>query len=54
MPKITKIPSDTWNNLFHYESPGKYGDYDLFSYGADNKEGGDGEDMDIVSWQPLE
>ena len=48
-----EIPLDPWNNPYHYESPGKFGDYDLYSYGADNSAGGEGEDKDIVSWQGL-
>ncbi|MBI5739479.1 MAG: type II secretion system major pseudopilin GspG [Nitrospirae bacterium] len=49
--KKNEIPPDPWNNPYHYESPGRNGDYDLYSYGADNAEGGDGEDEDIVSWK---
>ena len=51
--KKNEIPLDPWNNPYHYESPGKFGDYDLYSYGADNSAGGEGEDKDIVSWQGL-
>ena len=29
-------------------------DYDLVSYGADNVEGGEGNDLDIVSWKNIE
>ena len=49
------IPKDPWGNNFIYESPGKEGrGYDLISYGADNAEGGEGTDMDIVSWENFE
>jgi general secretion pathway protein G len=51
--KKTEIPLDPWNNPYHYEAPGKNGDYDLYSYGADNAVGGEGENMDIVSWKGL-
>ncbi len=51
--KKEEIPLDPWNHPYHYRSPGEHGDYDLFSYGADNAEGGEGEDMDIVSWKSL-
>lgn len=51
--KKNEIPKDPWNNPYHYESPGKNGDYDLYSYGADNSEGGDGENEDIVSWKSM-
>jgi len=46
-----KIPLDPWQNEYHYVSPGEHGRFDLFSYGADAKEGGEGEDQDLVSWQ---
>ncbi len=49
--KKREIPLDPWGNPYHYESPGNYGDYDLYSYGADNAEGGEGENSDIVSWK---
>jgi general secretion pathway protein G len=51
--KKIEIPLDPWNQPYHYEAPGKYGDYDLYSLGADNSEGGDGEDKDVVSWKGL-
>ncbi len=51
--KKIEIPRDPWLNEYHYVSPGKYGDYDLYSYGADNAEGGEGNDQDIVSWRGL-
>ncbi|HDH13190.1 MAG TPA: type II secretion system protein GspG [Nitrospirae bacterium] len=51
--KKSEIPLDPWNQPYIYESPGRHGDYDLYSYGADKAEGGEGEDMDIVSWKGL-
>ncbi len=49
------IPKDPWGNDYVYESPGKEGrDYDLYSFGGDNSEGGEGTDMDIVSWKNFE
>ena len=49
------VPKDPWGNDFIYESPGKEGrGYDLISYGADNAEGGEGTDLDIVSWKNFE
>ncbi len=44
------IPADPWGNAYVYVSPGLHGDYDLMSYGADGKEGGQGKDADITSW----
>ncbi len=45
-----KIPADPWGNPYIYISPGLYGDFDLISYGADGREGGDGKDADIGNW----
>ncbi len=48
--KKKRIPNDPWGNPYLYESPGKNGLYDLYSLGADNAEGGEGNDADVVSW----
>ena len=45
-----KIPLDPWGNPYVYISPGLNGDYDILSYGADGKEGGEGKNGDIKSW----
>ncbi len=45
-----KVPLDPWGNPYLYVSPGLHGDYDIISYGADGKEGGEGADADITSW----
>lgn len=37
---------DPWGQAYRYRVPGRNGAYDLFSYGADNVEGGDGENRD--------
>jgi general secretion pathway protein G len=48
-----KLPKDAWGYNFHYQIPPQKGgiDYDLYSLGADNKEGGEGENADIGNWQ---
>ncbi|MDA8340492.1 MAG: type II secretion system major pseudopilin GspG [Nitrospiraceae bacterium] len=46
-----EIPLDPWGYPYNYVSPGSNGEYDLYSLGADNGEGGEGEKMDIVSWK---
>ena len=46
-----KVPEDPWGNKFGYTYPGKRGDFDIFSLGADNQEGGEDEDQDVASWQ---
>lgn len=42
--------NDPWGNPFIYRFPGEHGEYDLLTFGADGKEGGEGEDTDVVSW----
>jgi len=44
------VPKDPWGQEYRYASPGEHGDYDLWSYGADGVEGGDGENADVTSW----
>ena len=41
---------DPWGKPFVYKRPGQHGAYDIVSYGADGKEGGTGDDQDVVSW----
>jgi len=45
------VPSDPWGNPFVYRSPGRNGGYEVISYGADGKEGGEGGNADINSWE---
>jgi len=44
------IPADPWGRPYVYTQPGTHGEYDLLSYGKDGREGGTGEDADIVNW----
>ncbi|MCB1880371.1 MAG: type II secretion system major pseudopilin GspG [Chromatiaceae bacterium] len=46
------IPMDPWGNNYLYQSPGKHNQrgYDLYSLGADGRDGGDKEDKDVVNW----
>ncbi len=50
-PYLTKgtVPADPWGAAFKYESPGKGKPFEIFSLGADGKEGGSDEDADIRS-----
>ena len=48
--KKSTVPKDPWGNDYLYAFPGQHGAYDIVSYGADGKEGGDGADKDITSW----
>jgi general secretion pathway protein G len=49
--KKSTLPKDPWTNEYKYASPGQHGAYDLWSYGADGKEGGDAANKDITSWE---
>ncbi len=47
------VPRDPWKNPYIYRSPGEASSlgFDLLSYGADGRPGGEGADADIVSWE---
>ena len=47
----TVVPKDPWGREYRYRHPGEHGAYDLWTFGADDREGGDGEASDIVSWR---
>lgn len=49
--KKTEVPKDPWGNEYHYRAPGQNGAFDIWSLGADNREGGEGEDRDVTSWE---
>ncbi len=50
-PYLRKAPpKDPWGRDYGYRAPGEHGEYDLFSLGKDGREGGNGEDQDIVNW----
>ncbi|HYA02709.1 MAG TPA: type II secretion system major pseudopilin GspG [Syntrophobacteria bacterium] len=48
---LSKIPQDPWGNDYVYVCPGEHGDFDIIAYGADGKEGGEGKDADVRSWE---
>lgn len=50
--KTGTVPKDPWGNEYKYVFPGQHGAYDIVSYGADGKEGGEGADKDVTSWDP--
>ncbi|NQV04817.1 MAG: type II secretion system major pseudopilin GspG [Candidatus Omnitrophica bacterium] len=48
-PYLKKSPKDPWGNAYAYRLPGDHSpDYDLYSYGPDEKEGG-GDD--VTNWE---
>lgn len=50
---IKSLPKDPWGNPYQYLSPGvKNAELDVFTLGADNQQGGEGEAADIGNWNP--
>ena len=48
---IKRVSKDPWGNPYQYIFPGTHGqEYDLYSFGADGQEGGEGENADIGNW----
>ena len=47
-----KLPKDGWGAQFHYQIPPERGglDYDLYSFGADGRDGGEGENAVVGNW----
>ncbi|MCC6194304.1 MAG: type II secretion system major pseudopilin GspG [Burkholderiales bacterium] len=48
--KKPTLPKDPWGNEYKYTSPGAKMPYEIISYGADGKEGGDAANKDITSY----
>jgi len=48
---IKRLPDDPWGNAYRYESPGRHGALDIYSLGADGREGGEGQNADIGNWK---
>lgn len=47
---IKRLPRDPWDQDYLYLSPGVHGEIDIFSYGPDLAQGGEGLDADIGNW----
>ncbi|MFA7668036.1 MAG: type II secretion system major pseudopilin GspG [Burkholderiaceae bacterium] len=47
---LDHLPNDPWGTPYQYLNPGVHGQIDVFSFGADGRAGGDGNDADIGSW----
>jgi general secretion pathway protein G len=45
------LPRDPWGNPYIYRTPGGFGPYEIISFGADGREGGQDDDRDIISWE---
>ncbi|HEX8571571.1 MAG TPA: type II secretion system major pseudopilin GspG [Allosphingosinicella sp.] len=48
---VKRLPKDPWGNPYVYAAPGRNGrQFEIYSYGADGREGGEGQDADIGNW----
>lgn len=48
---IKKLPDDPWNRPYLYAAPGRHGEADVWTLGADGRDGGEGINADIGSWE---
>lgn len=50
---VRRLPEDPWGNPYQYRRASRHGgQFDVFSFGADGREGGEGDDADLGNWQP--
>ena len=47
---LKRVPVDPWGNPYQYLAPGTRGAFDLYSLGADGKQGGSELNADIGNW----
>ena len=45
------LPKDPWGREYQYRWPGQNNEFDLWSFGADGREGGESDNADITNWQ---
>ncbi|MGV8929373.1 MAG: type II secretion system major pseudopilin GspG [Brevundimonas sp.] len=49
---VRRLPKDPWGNAYGYRPQSVHGgQFDVFSLGADGKEGGEGNDADLGNWE---
>lgn len=41
---------DPWGHPYLYRIPGQHGEYDIYTLGSDNREGGEGDAADVGNW----
>ena len=47
---LTRLPQDPWNRPYLYLQPGNNRIYDLYTFGRDGQQDGEGPDADIGNW----
>ena len=50
-PLLNRLPTDPWGRPYQYNRPGREGPYEVFTLGADGREGGEGVDRVIGTWE---
>ena len=49
---VKRLPDDPWGKAYQYAAPGREGRaFDVYSLGADGREGGEGDAADIGNWK---
>lgn len=48
---LSRLPNDPWGNPYQYNTPGRDGPYEVLSLGADGRDGGEGADRILGSWE---
>jgi|SRR5688572_16036586 len=47
---LVAMPVDPWGRPYLYATPGRAGDFDIYTLGGDGRVGGEGDDADVGSW----
>ncbi len=48
---LEDVPLDPWGSPYLYLSPGEFGEFDLYTLGADGVTGGDDQNADLGNWR---
>ncbi len=48
-PYVKELPNDPWGAPYQYKQQGRKGGPDVYSFGADGRAGGDGENADVYN-----
>lgn len=49
---LDRVPRDPWGNAYQFLSPGRHGDFDVYTLGKDGQPGGDGYNADLGNFTP--
>ncbi len=47
---LQRLPKDPWDRPYLYLQPGNNGIYDLYTFGRDGQQDGEGPDADVGNW----